>query len=351
MKRIFQVLCGLLMTGMLLTSCLNSDDSTTTYYDDMAIMSFSLGTLNRYLHTTTSAGKDSVYKTTYAGSAYKMSIDQLNHKIYNTDSLPIGTDIRRVVCSATVRNNAVIYVKSLTSDTLNYFNSGSDSIDFSQPRLFRVFANDGSGCRDYQITLNLRTQKAGQLLWTQMPTSTELPETWMNGWEFSLSDDHDAIASSNDHWTTVVEEVLDTDPSLLPSANYSFACWEISKGLSYALLVGDSDGQEKAAVVWRKIIDPDKPTQWVYMPVDDNNPYYLPKGCRYWLLPFMEDGSVLAVNEAGTIYKSRDYGITWKSDSEMKAPVTTVAGAAVAIDGTIWLRGNDGTVWYCTVTD
>ena len=350
MKRIFQVLCGLLMTGMLLTSCLNSDDSTTTYYDDMAIMSFSLGTINRYSHTTTAAGKDSVYKTTYAGSVYKMNIDQLNHKIYNTDSLPIGTDAKHVLCTVTTRNNAGVYVKSLTSDTLTYFRSGQDSVDFTQPRLFRVFANDGSGSRDYLVTLNLRTQNAGRLLWTQMPNETKLPESWMNGWEFSLSDDHDAIASSNDHWATVINETLDTDPSLLPSANYSFACWEISKGLSYALLVGDSDGQEKAAVVWRKIIDPDKPTQWVYMPIDDTNRFYLPKGSRYWLLPFT-DGSVFAISEAGTIYKSRDYGITWNTDSSQKLPVTTVAEAASAAGGILWLRGIDGTVWYSTMTD
>lgn len=350
MKRIFQVLCGLLMTGMLLTSCLNSDDSTTTYYDDMAIMSFSLGTINRYSHTTTAAGKDSVYKTTYAGSVYKMNIDQLNHKIYNTDSLPIGTDAKHVLCTVTTRNNAVVYVKSLTSDTLTYFRSGQDSVDFTQPRLFRVIASDGSGSRDYLVTLNLRTQNAGRLLWTQMPNETKLPESWMNGWEFSLSDDHDAIASSNDHWATVINETLDTDPSLLPSANYSFACWEISKGLSYALLVGDSDGQEKAAVVWRKIIDPDKPTQWVYMPIDDTNRFYLPKGSRYWLLPFT-DGSVFAISEAGTIYKSRDYGITWNTDSSQKLPVTTVAEAASAAGGILWLRGIDGTVWYSTMTD
>lgn len=350
MKRIFQVLCGLLMTGMLLTSCLNSDDSTTTYYDDMAIMSFSLGTINRYSHTTTAAGKDSVYKTTYAGSVYKMNIDQLNHKIYNTDSLPIGTDAKHVLCTVTTRNNAVVYVKSLTSDTLTYFRSGQDSVDFTQPRLFRVFASDGSGSRDYLVTLNLRTQNAGRLLWTQMPNETKLPESWMNGWEFSLSDDHDAIASSNDHWATVINETLDTDPSLLPSANYSFACWEISKGLSYALLVGDSDGQEKAAVVWRKIIDPDKPTQWVYMPIDDTNRFYLPKGSRYWLLPFT-DGSVFAISEAGTVYKSRDYGITWNTDSSQKLPVTTVAEAASAAGGILWLRGIDGTVWYSTMTD
>ena len=56
MKRIFQVFCGLLVAALSLISCLNSSDDSTTYYCDMAIKTFTLGTLNRYLHTTTSDG-------------------------------------------------------------------------------------------------------------------------------------------------------------------------------------------------------------------------------------------------------------------------------------------------------
>ena len=143
MKRIFHVFCGLFVAVLMLTSCLNADDNSTTLYSDMAIKSFSLGNLNRYVHTTTSAGADSVYKQTFSASTYKMNIDQLNYKISNADSLPTGTDAAHVICSATTVNNGVIYVKSLISDTLFYFSSGSDSIDFTQPRIFRVYATDG----------------------------------------------------------------------------------------------------------------------------------------------------------------------------------------------------------------
>lgn len=349
MKRIFQVFCGLLTAVMVLSSCLNSSDSSTTYYDDMAIESFTLGTLNRYLHTTSKAGNDSVYRLTYTGSVYKMNIDQLNHRIFNTDSLPIGTDVSHVVCTVKTRNNGYVYVKSLTSDTLRYFNSGRDSIDFTQPRLFRVFSSDGSGSRDYLVSLNLRSQEAGRLLWTLMPAGTEIPEMQEDGWEFALTEGSNGIIASNDHWATTINETLDTDASLLPSMNSTFACWEISKGLSYALLVGDSDGQADGAVVWRKIIDPDKPTQWVFMNRDNTNRYYLPKGHHYWLLPFQNE-TVLAINEDGTFYQSRDYGITWKKPTELSAPVTTIVQAATADDGTIWLRDNDGEVWHGIMT-
>ena len=345
MKRIFQVFCGLLVAAFSLTSCLNSSDDSTTYYGDMAIKTFTLGTLNRYLHTTTSDGRDSIYKSTYTATSYKLNIDQLNHKIYSADSLLPNTDISRVVCSVTTANNGIVYVKSMISDTLTYFTSGSDSIDFTQPRIFRVYANDGSGSRDYTVSLAVRGQAAGQLLWTEMPVGTELPVTSMNGWEFAFNAEHNGINASNDHWATVIEETLDTDASLLPTENCSFACWKMAKGLSYALLVGDNDSQARAAVVWRKIIDPDKATSWVYMPWDQDNAYYLPKGRHYWLLPYV-NGSVLAVDGNGNIYQSRDQGITWKTSSDLKSPILSVAGAAVDDNGILWLQeARTGKVW------
>ena len=56
----------------------------------MAIKTFKLGTLKRYVHKTLSTGKDTVYLTTYSAATYKMNIDQLNHRIFNTDSLLTG---------------------------------------------------------------------------------------------------------------------------------------------------------------------------------------------------------------------------------------------------------------------
>ena len=166
MKRIFHVFCGLLAASYLLTSCLNSNDDNTTYYSDMAIKTFTLGTLNRYIHTTSSTGGDSIYKQTYSASAYQMNIDQMNHTITNADSLLMGTDLAHVICNVTTVNGGIVYVKSLISDTLFYFSSGSDSIDFTQPRVFRVYATDGSGSRDYKVSLNARSQNKGVFSWT-----------------------------------------------------------------------------------------------------------------------------------------------------------------------------------------
>ena len=349
MKRIVQVFCGLLAASWLLMSCLGSDDSETTGYDDMAVSAFKLGKLNKYLPTTTKDGKDTIYKTTFDASSYKMSIDQVNHRIYNADSLPYGTDAGHVLCTVTTVQSGYVYLKSPTSDTLTYFQSGTDSVDFRQPRVFRIFSTDGSGSRDYVVTLNVRQQVSRKMLWTKMAADTELPQTPTTGWEFKFVDG--GLIASNDHWATSMTETFDTDPSLLPTTNRSFASWRLANGMDYVLLVGDNDQQERAAVVWRKLIDVDQPSRWTYMTLDDNNPYYLPKGQNYWLLPYT-DGSVLAVDAGGHIYQSRDQGITWKTSSLIVSPVATVAEAATDADGGLWLKeSGTGIVWHGVLTN
>lgn len=155
------------------TSCLKSDsDGDVKYYDDTAITSFSLGTVNRYLHTKSKSGEDSVYKTTFAGSTYKFYIDQKTFEIYNPDSLPYGSDAAHLLCTITSKNSGVVVLKNIDSDTLKYF-STSDSLDFSVPRVLRVISNDGTATRDYTVRVNVRQESADKVVWTEklMPTA------------------------------------------------------------------------------------------------------------------------------------------------------------------------------------
>ncbi len=164
----------LVVAASLLSSCLNSDDdSDYNYYKDTGISAFTLGTLNRYLHTTTTSGTDTVYKTTYTGSAYKMTIDHFGGRIFNTDSLPYGTDTKHVIATITSTNNGYILLKSATSDTLSYYSS-TDSMDFSTPRTLRVVAQDGQRYVDYTVRLNARQVPAGTLAWQHKTSNDEL---------------------------------------------------------------------------------------------------------------------------------------------------------------------------------
>ena len=59
-----------------------------------------------------------MYLRTLNGSQYKFKIDQVNHLIYNTDSLPTGTDVAHVVCTITSASNGLVTIKDVDSDTI-----------------------------------------------------------------------------------------------------------------------------------------------------------------------------------------------------------------------------------------
>ena len=350
MKKKLYTIAVLMALAMAVTSCLgDSEESEITTYDDTCMSSFAFTAVNRYIHTTSKSGGDSVYLQKLTVDNYPFTIDQYQRKIYNTDSLPVDCDLKHILVTATASSySGFIAVKSATSDSLKYY-SDADSLDFSTVREFRVYNNTGEKYRAYQVQVNVKTQsESSTLVWKQMPAGTEMPTTPMAGWDFKYNAAGDGILASQDNWATTINETLDDDSRLLP-ANGSFACWKLDNGLSYALLVGDSEAQDKYAVVWRKVIDNDNPTRssWVYIPIGANNIYALPKGQHYFLLPYT-NGSVLAIDSKGVIYKSRDQGITWKTSSTLRSPISSVAAAATDGMGGIWLleSAETGTIWY-----
>ncbi len=173
-KRTILPFALLLAVASLVVSCLDNDSTEYTYTDDTAITAFSVGTLNVYGHTTSSAGKDSTYKTTVDCSAYEFYIDQNTRTIYNVDSLPYGTDPKKVVCTISTKNSGSVVLKSMTSDSLGYYTS-TDSVDFSQPRVFQVFSNSGQVSRQYTVHVNVHREQADSFGWKAMADAAFLP--------------------------------------------------------------------------------------------------------------------------------------------------------------------------------
>lgn len=166
------LISALLLSALtMLTSCLGDDDDNITYYDDTAITSFTLGTLKYYATTTSSTGADSTYQTTYDASGYHFYIDQLSHEIYNPDSLPKQVDASKIIATVTSKNSGIVTIKSLTSDSLSYYSS-SDSIDFTQPRTFRVYNLSGTAYTDYTVRVNVHQQDSTTFSWTNVATTT-----------------------------------------------------------------------------------------------------------------------------------------------------------------------------------
>lgn len=177
MKRNITPFVIMLSVVLLVMSCLSDDNDTEiTYYDDTAITSFSLGTLNRYLVTKATSSfdddgnpEDSTYSVEVTGSDYKFYIDQAARRIYNTDSLPQGTDAAHVICNVSSKNSGIIVIKDVDSDTLRYYSS-SDSIDFTQEREFRVYATSGSGYRTYKVAVNVHKEDPDSFRWNAVST-------------------------------------------------------------------------------------------------------------------------------------------------------------------------------------
>lgn len=355
MKKKLYTIAVLLALAITVTSCLgDGNEAEITVYDDTAMSSFSLSAVNRIVHTTSKSGADSVYRAKLSVASYPFTIDQYQRKIYNLDSLPADCDVKHVlVTAAATAYSGIIGVKSTTSDSVAYYSS-SDSLDFTSPRIFRIFNNTGSKYRDYEVRLNVKTKVENQTNWTRMPEGTALPTTPTTGWDFRYNIEGNGIQSSKDNWTTIIDETLDEDPRLLPnSSSASFVSWNLGDGSTYALLAGNCDAQDKYMTVWRKVIDNQNPTNsgWVFIPIESNNNFGLPKlenYQSYFLLPYT-NGKVLAIDGNGVIYQSVDQGITWKIPTALQPTVSNVKSAATDGKGGIWLLEDEGgkdVVWY-----
>ncbi|MBR5655788.1 MAG: hypothetical protein IKW98_03765 [Prevotella sp.] len=158
----------MLVAGLSLTSCLKDDDDDTIYYDDAAVTSFSLGTLNRYMHKKASSGLDSVYVQKVSCSNIKFFIDQQQGLIYNVDSLPYGLDLTKAVCTIVSKNSGVLMLNKGKEgrDSLVFY-AADDSIDVSQPMEVRVANMKGTAYRSYQLTVNMHQEDGDEFRWAE----------------------------------------------------------------------------------------------------------------------------------------------------------------------------------------
>lgn len=137
----------------LLSSCLNSDDEVVApYYPNCQIASFSLSS-------------DSLSIL----SSVKFTIDQLNGQIFNADSLPYGTELKdKVTGTISYVNSSVVngmeVLQLATGDTVLW--NGSDSLDFSQPIIFKVNAYDGMTNKVYRAWINIHQVQPDSMVWS-----------------------------------------------------------------------------------------------------------------------------------------------------------------------------------------
>ena len=167
MKRKFFAFIALITATLSLSSCLSSDETTVEYTHDTAITAFSLGSLDRY--TKTKAGKDTLLKANVTGSDYKFYIDQAQRLIYNVDSLPCGVRDTAILATISSKNSSPILLMDINkTDSVAAYYSSSDSINFSVPRLIRVYSSDYSAYAEYQVEVNVHKELPYEFKWHEL---------------------------------------------------------------------------------------------------------------------------------------------------------------------------------------
>lgn len=170
MKKIIATLGSLIAVTFILSSCLE-DDYEYELTSEAYISSFSINDIKTETQSTTESGTDTTIITTLTGSDYTFAIDQLTGSIYNVDSLPQGTDITKVTINVGFTGNYILY-----GDESKTYHS-SDSVDFSSPVKFSVYATDNISSKTYYIKLNVHQADPDSLLWQKVKESDFPGET------------------------------------------------------------------------------------------------------------------------------------------------------------------------------
>lgn len=114
------------------------------------------------------------------------SIDLNKGVIFNADSLPVGTDVTRLVpvISYTSSASAVTLTQTggKTTGEINYKKNPSDSVDFSGKVVLKITAEDEKTTRSYNIKVNVHKVEPDSLVWdrlavTPMPSRQGSPKS------------------------------------------------------------------------------------------------------------------------------------------------------------------------------
>lgn len=150
-------------------ACNEDSDDATESSSNVMVTSFSLAENDSIL-----VNLDSVFFT----------IDLINAKIFNADSLPYGTNVSRLVANIGTAGCSVAELhipRPGQSDTIiDYLKNSTDSIDFSNgPIKFHVVATDKTTARDYSISVNVHQIKPDSLFWNKL-SKNNLPSNITN---------------------------------------------------------------------------------------------------------------------------------------------------------------------------
>lgn len=162
--RILNIITCLFITACIATSCLEDDTFEFELSADASITAFSINNIETEYQDTID-GKDTTLVATVIGSNYPFVIDQNLGLIYNLDSLPVGTDVSKVVPEITA--DGYIYIAAETDSIWEE----EDSLDFSKPISFKVMSLKGTYGRTYVTKINVHKQDPNLMSWNKVTNS------------------------------------------------------------------------------------------------------------------------------------------------------------------------------------
>lgn len=108
------------------------------------------------------------------------SIDLDDGRIFNADSLPVGTKITALQVEITLPPCRVASLReydAAANDTIDYLTSSTDSIDFSKgPVTLHIVSANGEVSMDYSIEVNVHKVQPNEMTWTEIAQSA-IPTT------------------------------------------------------------------------------------------------------------------------------------------------------------------------------
>ena len=162
--RLLNIITCLFITAFIATSCLEDEEFEIEYSSDASITSFKINNIDTKYPATVN-GKDTTLTTTVTGSNYPFAIDQNQGLIYNVDSLPVGTDVSKVV--AEIKADGYVFI---VAETDSIWEEG-DSLDFRKPIQFKVMSMQGSYGRTYTAKINVHQQDPKEMRWTRVESN------------------------------------------------------------------------------------------------------------------------------------------------------------------------------------
>ena len=156
-----------MMLGVVLVSavsCLENVEKETS--PQAAITSFVVGYYNVMFHDIDWHGRDTIVAYVEGANMFPMTVDQINNRIYNIDSLSYGSVVSAV--TATVNSIGTAFFRYTDDpDSMVTVWSRTDTINFTRPLVFSVLSTDGTYFRDYTVQLNVRKVFPDSLLWSR----------------------------------------------------------------------------------------------------------------------------------------------------------------------------------------